>query len=257
MQGFEPSYTKACTLFEGLLEVGLTKEEQIQILKKIQTIFKDFPDFEFKNDLKTKIADLQKPASLNPVMKNALIRITDDPLELFLAGTSVKESCQRPNGYPNLNIGLLGYVKNGYNLMIRIDDERGNLLASALLKIPLNQNNKGVLFLENVYFGVSCPVEYEKSCKEAIREMAREAAKEKMEMDLIATKGVYHPQESNRFNEPVHYLECSSPCEYSDAAFGLELGAYTICRTKKSPNGINVPTLVFFTSIKCFRDETP
>jgi hypothetical protein len=229
-----------------MMESGArTKEEEIENFLKLQKFFDLLPKCEFQEDIRKKLVDLQKPAipTIN-ISQKAVIRVTDDPLEIFLAG-SVKDSCQSLYSIPQFNRGVLGYVQNGYNLMIRIDDEQGNLLARALFKLPINDQKEPVLFLEASYFGSSCSQEYENSCREAMVEFAREVAKEKMHTNLFAVKGNYDRQEGDPLNELLYFLECNSPCEYSDAAYGVQLGAYTI-GTRENNGGL--PPLVSLNS---------
>ena len=74
------------------------------------------------------------------------VSLSDRWVDLFFAGT-VGMGCQSPDGDPQLNKGLLGYLMNGQTQGISIHDSEGKIIARSLLRIYHDKNDQPVLFL--------------------------------------------------------------------------------------------------------------
>ncbi len=109
---------------------------------------------------------------------------------------------------------------------------RANLLPVALLKLPQKEEDKDcALYLERYYHGIGCPQAYEQACKQAIVDIAREAA-DRMKSDLLSKEGQYPAiNESPYSGSDLSFLGADITCEYSDANRGIQPECrYTIAR---------------------------
>lgn len=99
----------------------------------------------------------QKNVKDNPLGDDDRIDIidTDEAEDILLCGDEVLGSCQRLNGNPNLNKGLLGYLLNGQTRMVAVKDHgTGKILGRCLLRLLWDETHeKPALFQERCYFG--------------------------------------------------------------------------------------------------------
>ena len=169
---------------------------------------------EFLNDIRAKIKQLGE--AVQP-RKELYIVETDDPEDVLLCGTESQGSCQRLDGNPQLNKGLLGYLRHGQTRLIAIKDgEHGPIVARALLRL-LTEGKKPVLFLERIYNNTN-----EKKLDLAIKTMAKKCA-ERLGCPVTALdgKGFYH--------KSLKSLGGPAPYEYCDSAHGItSQGRFTI-----------------------------
>lgn len=168
---------------------------------------------EFKNDIQGLLKDLsQKKKDLKKVVATT----TDNPLDLFFLGTDVSGSCQRLDGEPNLNKGLLGYVMDGKIRLLAVKDENGKILSRGLLRI-LWDGEKPVLNLDRFY-----PNDLSEIEKNALTELAKKIGQE---LSLTVTKD----HGTVPYEKPLKSLPGPAPYEYSDHARGIQTyGEYTL-----------------------------
>lgn len=136
--------------------------------------------------------------------------ITDDPIDLLLAGTDIKGSCQRVNGFPVNNRGLLGYMVDGKMVMIAIKDRSGKIVARAILKM-LWDGEQPVLYRERFYPDV---INY--FHKKRMNDLAILLAKE---LRVPLTSG---DEDGAAYGKTLYSLGGPAPYEYSDACEGVK-----------------------------------
>lgn len=142
---------------------------------------------------------------------------TDNWQDLLLSGSEVSESCQRIDGDPAINKGLLAYLLDGKNRMIAVKDASGKVVARAIWRLlwdPLHK--RPVLFQEGIYTSRPNPT-FEAAIDQYTQERARA-------LDcLLFRQGLSEKSLS------LISLGSSAPYEYVDAAGGIkEKGRYTI-----------------------------
>jgi hypothetical protein len=212
---------KYLPLQKKLLELARsqTKENSLRLLKELQKI--PLPeDCEFSNDLQAQITNFSKKVELGSVFT---AHETDDPEDLLLCGTEVFESCQRIDGTPDLNRGLLGYLRHGQTRLLAIKGPDGKIEARALLRLLLDKE-KPVLLLE-CFYGIHRP-----DFSKAIQLLAKKTA-ERLECPLttiISRKEAGIPYSGSLVSEGG-----PAPYEYVDAVRNVRAnGEFTI---PKSP----------------------
>jgi len=103
---------------------------------------------EFKNDVEVLLNSIQNPIEA----KEGLIVVdSDDPNDLLLMGTEVG-SCQRVNGDPRYNIGLLGSLLDGKIRIVLVKDASEKIIGRVLLRMLWDEQlKKAVLYQEPSY----------------------------------------------------------------------------------------------------------
>lgn len=164
---------------------------------------------EFANDLNAALAKVK--ATADSAVDNFEVSVTDDYWDLLLIGSDVKDSCQRVDGYPNLNKCLLSYVMDGKNiaLVVRRPGSK-SIVARRMLRIELDQNDQPVLYLERLYSNYG-----HESIDTAITEMAKQVAN-KLQLRLYTAGG----------SQKLHAEKGRNTWTYSDAAGGAMEGGY-------------------------------
>ncbi|MEC7839598.1 MAG: hypothetical protein VX777_06130 [Chlamydiota bacterium] len=172
-------------------------------------------EYEFKRNITNLIKIMQIKKHVN--IGNCIAEITDTPESLLMMGSDCG-TCQRVDGSPKLNRGLMGVFNGKYKLVTIRDKDSGKIYARTLLKVLLNkETNEGVLFMERIYTNAADP-----RLKLGIRKLCLSHAK-KMRMPLLqsSSRGRKYPNsiysEVDRFN-----------IEYVDALGGVQVGGYTI-----------------------------
>ncbi len=142
---------------------------------------------------------------------------TDDPADIFAAGDEVLGSCQRSDGDPNYNRGLLGYLLNGHIRLIAIKDKEGRIVTRALLRLLWDTDSKKpVLYLDHIYTRNNNP-----DYPDIIKAFAIERAKE-LELTLLQSMFNITPY-SNRI------MCCGGQAEkYVDALRGVQPKEYVL-----------------------------
>ena len=153
----------------------------------------------------------EEPSFVLTREKEVIVMDTENPIDLLLSGSEVIGSCQKIDGDPNLNKGLLGYLLDGKNRLIVVkDDSEGKILGRALLKL-LWDGEKPVLFLERIYLNQKTSSFY----SQAIIEMALRKAKS-LGLDLVTLN-----TGSIEYEKPLQALGGPASFEYSDATDGV------------------------------------
>jgi hypothetical protein len=76
---------------------------------------------------------------------------TDEPNHILLCGSDVADSCQRVDGDPKLNKGLLGYLMNGQTRLLAVVDKKGRIVARCMIRLLFDDQGNPALFQENLY----------------------------------------------------------------------------------------------------------
>ena len=183
-------------------------EDRYRLMQELSRIsHPTFNNSEFKKNVQ---AWLDKQDT--QLQKDLFAYETDDPQDLFLCGTEIKGSCQHVRGNPNLNQGLLGYLRNGQTRLLAIKDKTGRLVARSLLRL-LWDGEKPVLFLERFYSNNNDP-----RLAAGVEALAKRAAK-RLGCPLT-TKGDGAP-----YDNPLRSLGGLSPVEYVDGVSGIARGS--------------------------------
>lgn len=208
---------KSLQLQKAMISLAKMKDlinvDQLKTLQKVDKLLKEIDSTcEFNHD----IEGLIKSFEVNTVSDELTLVDTDDPWDLFLCGTEVEGSCQRVDGHPELNVGLLGYLLDGKNRLIAIKDSDGKIVARRLLRILWDANNKKpVLMMERTYPAM-LPKEYQQEIDRFVKQRAK-------------SLGLAIYEEGTKDDVKLESKSSKSPWEYVDSADGLQShGIYTI-----------------------------
>ena len=130
-------------------------------------------------------------------------------MDLLLCGTEVSGSCQKVDGDPDLNKGLLGYLLDGKIRLLAIKHPNGQIKSRCLLKLMWN-NDQAVLFQERIY-PPQPPLEDVKILHEQAKQKAKELGIPLVTVDKYSDDAVLG-------SKPLVSLGGPAPFEYSDAA---------------------------------------
>jgi len=179
------------------------------LLKIDELLGKLGTNIELRNDLKMLMTDKQ-PGQY----KNYTIEDTDHPNDLLLLGTEVDGSCQRIDGSPNQNKGLLGYLLDGTVRAIVVKSPSGEIVARTLLRQLYDETtNQVVLFQERIY-----PANTSPALRDALIKMATRRA------DALSIPLVGSGSENNESLYPNALKSYGSrtPYMYVDACAGQD-----------------------------------
>ncbi|MBA3604068.1 MAG: hypothetical protein H0W50_10635 [Parachlamydiaceae bacterium] len=173
----------------------------------------------FLQDIEDKI----KEKSEASVSSNEIAVETDDPIDLLLCGTDVRDSCQRVDGDAHLNKGLLGYLMDGKNKILVVksaEGHEGKIKARCLLRL-LWDGEKPVLFMERLY-----PFNILPKHAQALEALARKKA------DMLGVPLLRIADKGESYGKVLMALGGPSPWEYCDGSAGITNGKYEIRGTK-------------------------
>ncbi len=206
------------TLMEYVESDNKSVKEIVAILSRLLKSVKGINQLAFINDLEGQIKTLQE----SPVVEEGLkVFDSDDPYDLLLSGTEVYGSCQAVDGDPKLNRGILGYLLNGWNRVLKVSTGKDDsFLARCKLQL-LWDGEQPVLFRERFYSKGALSEQH----KAALNELAKQKAKE-LGVPLLCKDG-----EGEFYDKTLHARGGPAPYEYSDGAGPAQLwfeGKYTI-----------------------------
>ena len=132
--------------------------------------------------------------------KEDMARITDDPVDLFLIGTEIDNSCQRIDGSIAYNKCLLGYVMDGKNKAVVVSCNN-RIVARSIIRLLIDEyDDEIVMFMERPYKvnGILKKelIKLKKRCIEYAKEIGisllceDEDANEKCTKELISKSGM-------------------------------------------------------------------
>lgn len=169
----------------------------------------------FANDVKGLIKAFRDEAENAENKKHLQAVFTDDPIDLLLCGTEV-DSCQKLDGDPKNNKGLLGYLIDGKNRLLAIKNG-DRIVARCMLRL-LWDGTQPVIYRDRFY-----PDQIFSTHKEALEVLAKQVA-QKMAVPLACGDPCL------LYNQTLHALGGPAPYEYcdSDGARGVHKdGHYT------------------------------
>jgi hypothetical protein len=170
---------------------------------------------EFAGDVKQLRLNLTKGNNAT-IEKDWKVTMVDDPVDLLFCGTDVNDSCQRVNGNPELNCGLLGYLMDGKNRLVAIKDSNGRIAARCLLRLMWDGENP-VLYQERIY-----PSNTNGSQKVALNTFCKQVA-EDLKIPFTTGNG------NILYGKALKSLGGPAPFEYCDAVGGIQdKGVFTI-----------------------------
>jgi hypothetical protein len=77
---------------------------------------------------------------------------TDDHQQFMRMGSDVEGSCQRIDGNPKLNLGLIGTILDAKSRLCLIEDEDGLILGRAILRLmSIEGQDRNCLLMEPIY----------------------------------------------------------------------------------------------------------
>jgi hypothetical protein len=152
--------------FEKALIQFIAQPNQVK-LDALKTALKQFPiDCELKNDLKSWGQTLQEGQG-DKKFAGWKIVLSDDP-ELLMEMGNVGGSCQRYDGDPSLNQGLIGTILDPKVRLLAIMDDKGRVVGRCLVRITLNSTGKKILLVEKQYPDVLTPSILEEALKQHV-----------------------------------------------------------------------------------------
>lgn len=194
-----------------------------KIEKSLEELARIAPsECEFKQDLE---GLLRKVTSVPSVYGNLIAVNTDDPCDFLLMG-EFEKSCQKVNGNPKLNRGLLGYMTNGQNRIIAVKNANGEMISRALIRLLWDKKNETpVLYLEPIYTRVE-----DTKLNTLLIEMAKRSAKE-LNLPLIMAIDPLEPERPT-YPNAIYSLGGQCPFEFVDAlgSYCVTSSAFTIHR---------------------------
>jgi hypothetical protein len=179
-----------------------------------------FDTSEFLYEVRDMIQNLKNP-SKTPIDNNYRLVFHDDPLDLLYCGTDIIGSCQRIEGEPENNKGLLVYMVDGKNRLLAIKDSSGRIVSRTILRL-LWDGEQPVLYRERLYPGFLIP-----GHKEILNRFT---------VDLGVKLGlpVVCGDEGESYGKHLQSFEGPAPYEYCDGAGGVKYkGRYTITKVFK------------------------
>lgn len=189
-----------------------SKEELQKIVRSIDVQGLDVG--EFSNDLRAILSLFDEQRAL----KNTIFLFnTDDPIEILLAGTDVIGSCQKVDGNPEFNCGLLGYLLNGETrlLSLKLQKEKdAPITARAIIRLLIDSKDAPVMQVERIY-----PANIREEHRKALIEFAKKEAN-RLGLPLVSM------EEGNKdcpYPGEIKNLRGAVP-EYVDANSGLSQG---------------------------------
>lgn len=185
----------------------------------LDRIKKEFPTIFSKWQVSLDAKELQEYSN-NPLV----VVDTDDPQDLFLCGTEIFGSCQRTDGHPNMNKGLIAYILDGKNRLIAVKNKKsGKIRSRCLLRLLLDEETKKpVLFQELIYSNSNL---YMKELNDVAKAKAQD-----LQVTLYSRNSDHSFQDCTR---AITSLGNSLAYEYVDAAKGnINNGRFTIFANK-------------------------
>jgi hypothetical protein len=208
----DPVFT-ALLLQQACIELAEAKpKDLVKYLKKVEAILEKGVLFdgrfnEFLNDIRGMV-DSEKN-SKRTATEGFKVVFTDDPIDLLLCGTDVTDSCQRVEGDPQNNKGLLGYLMDGKNRLLAVKDPSGKIVARCLLNVMWD-GQEPVLYRERFY-----PSNLSAKHQQGLNELAKQVARS-MKLTLTSEEG------DKPYGKELQALGGPAPYEYSDGAGGLQ-----------------------------------
>lgn len=198
-------------LIRGVERVKQEKliKESLDLLSKLDEVA------ELNNDLRGLLP------SFKPQEKQSIytLKDSDDYWEIFLSG-QVQGSCQRADGNPKLNCGLLGYLLDGKNRLLEIIDGDNKIVGRRLFRLVLRSDGKPVLMMEKIY-----PDTLSNELEKALNNFAQKRAKD-LGLDLY--------EDSKEGDTELQSISGKSPWEYVDSAGGIQKdGKFKIPKAKR------------------------
>ncbi|MBS0635587.1 MAG: hypothetical protein JSR37_09010 [Verrucomicrobia bacterium] len=193
--------------------------ERTALLSRLVKSVEQINQLEFLKDLQEELKVVSQLVEAPKVFDS------DDPYDLLLSGTEVYGSCQAVSGDPHLNRGLLGYLLNGWNRVLKVSTEQnGPFIARCKLQL-LWDGEKPVLFMEKIYS--KGPLSDRD--KAALFSAARQKA-DALQLPLLCEDRI-----TPNYKKPLHALGGLAAYEYSDGAGPAKTwanGRYTIFDTR-------------------------
>lgn len=145
---------------------------------------------------------------------------TDNYYDLLMCGTDVEGSCQRVDGTPSLNKGLIGYLTHGQDRLLLIKNGAGKIQGRSILRLAWDQTKlKPVLFLSRLY-----PSNLAQNQQQAIIKLACELA-QSLDLPLLSKE----EGQGEAYKGTICGLGGAAPTEYIDEKPGLaEHGRYSV-----------------------------
>ena len=206
-----------------ILDENVPTDSVLESLQKLIKLLQKGSQFESDIDDIVEYITPSDPSKL----KYLSIEDSDYWEDLLLMGTEVKSSCQKVDGDPSFNIGLVATLIDGKNRLVIVRDCEGKIAARVILRIMLDNNNEPVLFMERLYIRYNDP----RLEKFVLRGCIKKA--KMMNVSLFAG-AEWLGNIENKTPYPLVLTTLNGPAsyEYSDAAGGMQKnGNYSIFKS--------------------------
>ena len=184
------------------------ESNSLQNIDKLIEVLSKVEDFKtFAQDLK----ELKRQTSKKETGET-ICTMVDEP-EDYISIASETEGCQRVDGDPRLNMGLIGYIVDGKNRIVAVKDKKtGKLIARSLLRLLWDKKEgKPALLLERMY-----PSTLNSQNRDAIIKMAIKKA-HKMSLKLFSNQVV----SGVVVDTTLDSIDSIAPFEYCDSSSGV------------------------------------
>lgn len=147
------------------------------------------------------------------------LTLSDTPMDLIMVGTDVPGSCQKIDGNPNFNRGLISYMSNGGIIPFGHKDDNDQWVSRSLLRLSVIEDEKGIerpaLLFERIY-----PAASGKKISDELRGGAALIAKT-LGIDAITVFG--NNEEFEKVKGEVFIDKGKAHSEYVDSAVKSEV----------------------------------
>lgn len=193
------------TLMEYADSAGKRPNEVVAILERLKKSVENQNQPAFLKAIQDQIENEKKRPT-----DELMVYDSDEYMDLILCGYEVYGSCQAINGDPDKNRGLLGYLLNGWNRVIKVSSGKNDPMV-ARCKLQILWDGEQPVLLREAFYSKG-PIK--KEHKDAINALAKKKA-HALGIPLVAQDGEGEP-----YGKPLYALGGPSPFEYSDAAGG-------------------------------------
>lgn len=181
-------------------------------------------DSQFKHDLN----QFQQKIFSKPIKSYQGWKLadTDDPSHLILMGRETGGCLSIDTGF-NKHAAVANLI-DGKTRVLVVLDENNKIVARAILRLLLDENDKPILLLEPKY-----TLQYDEKLEKVIEKYAMKRAK-KLNLRLVKQYFPSYkepdvpPTSYPKFKEEIYSKGSNAPYEYTDSGIGMTYGVYSI-----------------------------
>ena len=148
------------------------------------------------------------------------IIVSDDPVDLFLIGTEVDNSCQSIEYGGDYNKCLMGYVMDGKNKALVLKNDEGKIVARCIIKLILDETCKKVIMMkEPMYMKTGIQLELDRKLQDKCVEYAKYLG-----VTAIMGSGSVDAKDKERYTGDLIIKKVPTPYQYEDSAGSYFVG---------------------------------